>query len=91
MKGNIAAAMSAKRRTNGVHYDQHAADRQEVDEQADRALRSETLDGRHVVGDRAQNRADPVSVVILQRKVLQMVVGLLPQIVGNPLPILDVK
>ena len=78
MKGNTAAAISANSTFMTNITTQHAANRKHVDGIADRALRRKTLEvvRRSSSVMVPQNRADQVAVVILQRKVLQIMVRL---------------
>ena len=64
---------------------QHADDRQQVDEDAERSGRGEVLDRLHVGGDGGEERADLVRVVVAEREALQVFVDPHAQVVRDVL------
>lgn len=67
------------------HQAEHADDRQQVGGDPQCRGGCEILDGVDVVGQRREDRPDPVSVEVAQRELLQMVIGTGTQIVADAL------
>ena len=67
------------------HDGEHADDRQQVDEDAERSGRGEVLDRLHVGGDGGEKRADLVGVVVAEREALQVLVDPHAQVVRDAL------
>ena len=64
---------------------EHADDRQQVDEDAERPGRGEVLDRLHVARDGREDRADLVRVVVAEREALQVLVDPHAQVVRDVL------
>jgi len=67
------------------HEAEHADDGQEIDEDAERCLRREGLDGGDVRGDRAQESAGLLRVVVGEGEAVEVVEDAHPEVVGHPL------
>ena len=83
-----------RRRANGdqrevpvepEHDADHADNGQQVDHDAQRSRRRETLDRLHVGGQCGQDRAGLVGVVIAERKAVQVIIDAHAQVVRHPL------
>ena len=67
------------------HQAEHADDRHEIDEDAQRRRRHKVLDGSDVVRNRAEDQSRLVRVVVVEREAFRVVVQPQAEVIGHPL------